>query len=210
MTDARSTVVVPPCWQVLAPGAAAEPGRVPIVLARGRSFGDGRHPTTQLCLQAIAACAPRHGGDWRMLDLGCGSGILAIAAARLGAQVDAVDVDSTALDEAAANLRGNGVGERVRLATDLATCHGPYALIVANILRGVLLEVATDLAARLAADATLVLSGLVATDVPVVTARYAPLLDRPPPQIVAQQEWRALAWRSARCLTPAGSTTSRP
>jgi ribosomal protein L11 methyltransferase len=193
---AEERLLVPPRWQVLPPGAVGDDGRIPIYLVPGGSFGDGRHPTTQLCLQGIAACAPRGVDGWRMLDFGCGSGILAIAAARLGARVDAVDVNLRALEEATGNLRHNGAGERVRLARGVEAMCGPYPLIVANILCGVLLDVAETLVSRLAAQGSLLLSGLVATDVPLVSARYAGRLGGRAPQIMVLGEWRALLWRA--------------
>jgi ribosomal protein L11 methyltransferase len=132
-----------------------------------------------------------------MLDFGSGSGILAIAAARLGAEVDAIEIDSAAVANAEENVRLNGVGEKVRFSPRLDDARGPYALSVANILRPVLLEFAQALAARVAPGGTLVLSGLVATDVPEVSVRYAGLLGGARPDIYQRGDWRALVWQQA-------------
>jgi ribosomal protein L11 methyltransferase len=154
-------------------------------------FGDGTHPTTRLCLQAIQALAPR-GEGWRMLDFGAGSGILAIAAAHRGARVDAVEIDPAALAHARANAAHNQVA--IGLATTLDEAAGPYQLVVANILRGVLMAHAELLHARLATGGGLILSGLVATDLPEVGVRYGALLGRRP-EAYHLDDWRALVWR---------------
>jgi ribosomal protein L11 methyltransferase len=163
-------------------------------LVRGPGFGDGAHPTTRVCLQAIAALAPR-GRPWRLLDFGSGSGILSVAGALLGATVDAVEIDLRAVDHAKENLRVNGCAARVRQVTALDEAAGPFALVVANILRSVLVVFAEPLSARRAPGGVLVLSGLVSTDVPELTARYAPRLGGARPEIYERGEWRALVWR---------------
>jgi ribosomal protein L11 methyltransferase len=170
---------------------------LPLHLVPGPGFGDGRHPTTRVCLEAIAALAPRERA-WRLLDFGSGSGILSIAGARLGATVDAVEIDPRAIEHAEQNLRANGVAERVRQITALGDAAGPFDLVVANILRSVLLLFADALVERVAPGGTLVLSGLVSTDVPEVSARYARLLGGARPEVYERDEWRALVWRSVR------------
>ncbi|MFH1811258.1 MAG: 50S ribosomal protein L11 methyltransferase [Pseudomonadota bacterium] len=203
---APAGIAVPPCWRVLRPGEQGVDGERSLYIRPGKSFGDGRHPSTQLCLQAIATYAPRDGRAWQVLDVGTGSGILAIAAAHLGARVDAVDCEGAACQEALINLGLNGVQQRVRLAGQLAPRPGCYDLVLANILRPVLLELAPTLAASVAPGGDLVLSGLVATDVPELNARYAPLLAGKAAQVFALGEWRALVWRGPSAL---GATTTR-
>jgi ribosomal protein L11 methyltransferase len=190
-------ILVPPRWQILAPDEEATPDRVPVRLAAGPGFGDGRHPTTQVCLQAIGTLAPRE-RPWRLLDVGSGSGILSIAGALLGADVDAVEIDPSATAHAAINLRLNGVADRVRswTALDAVAVEATFDLVVANILRGVLLDLAPAIAAR-SRGSTLALSGLVSTDVPETIARYAPLLGGARPAIYEREEWRALVWRQS-------------
>lgn len=190
-----TSIAIPPCWNIVTPTQPASAGKLAIVIEPGTSFGDGSHPTTQLCLQALAALAPRQQTGWRMLDFGSGSGVLAIAAARLGAEVDAIEIDPAAIAEAERNAQLSGVGDRIRCSRTLDGVTGPFELIVANILQPVLLEYAVGLAGRLAIGGTLVLSGLVATDAPVLSARYAPLLSGVRPEIFELGEWRALVWR---------------
>ena len=194
---ARS-IDIPPRWQIATPGQPPTEGKISVVIAPGVSFGDGSHPTTQLCLQAIAALAPRGQPGWRLLDFGCGNGVLAIGAARLGAVVDAIEIDPVAIAEAERNAQLNAVGDRVRVARTLDGVIGPFELVVANVLLPVLLEYASGLVGRLALGGALVLSGLVGTDVPPISARYAPLLDGLRPEVHELDGWRALVWRKSR------------
>ncbi len=187
-------VDVVPCWSVVPTHAAEEDGRRQLVIEPGPGFGDGTHDTTQLCLQALAALAPR-AASWRMLDFGSGSGILAIAAARLGASVDAVEIDAVARAHGERNARANAVADRVRHSRTLEDTRGAFDLTMANILRAVLLDFADALVAGLAHNATLVLSGLVSTDVPQVSVRYASLLGNHRPEVYERGDWRALVWR---------------
>jgi ribosomal protein L11 methyltransferase len=194
----ESCIEIPPCWRIVPPGELADPGGANIVLGPGPGFGNGEHETTELCLQAIAALAPRQARTWQMLDFGSGSGVLAIAAAKLGAWVDAIDIDPRALEHTASNADLNSVAGRIRCSPALACASGPFDMIVANILRSVLLEFARELVARLAPGGTLVLSGLVSTDVPEVIARYAAVLPNQRPHIHERGDWRALVWRTVR------------
>jgi ribosomal protein L11 methyltransferase len=186
-------IEIPPCWRIAPLG---DDGAGTIVIAPKTGFGDGAHETTQLCLQAIAALAPRGRPVWRMLDFGSGSGILSIAAAKLRARVDAVEIDERAIAGLLHNARLNGVADRIVLARTLESANEPYELVVANILCAVLVSAAGELVRRLARGAALVLSGLTSTDVPVVSARYAPLLGGLRPEVYERGDWRALVWRA--------------
>jgi ribosomal protein L11 methyltransferase len=194
-------VHVPPRWEIVRTRAGIG-NPFELVIDPGPGFGDGRHETTQLCLQAIAAIAPRD-RPWRMLDLGSGSGILAIAAARMGALVDAVEIDALAAAHGERNARANAVVDRIRHVRGLEDTRDPFDFAVANILRSVLLEVAEALVARLSIGATLVLSGLVSTDVPEVSAGYAALLHGRRPEVYERENWRALVWRRINMTAPA-------
>jgi ribosomal protein L11 methyltransferase len=191
---AIAPVDVAPRWQVLSPGAVPRAGSLPIHLLAGPGFGDGRHPTSQLCLEAISALAPRNRA-WRLLDFGSGSGILSIAAARLGAAVDAVEIDPVAVSHAEENLRANGASEQVHHLPSLDVARGPFDLVVANILRSVLVAYARALVPLATPGGALVLSGLVSTDVPAVMGCYEPLLGGRRAEVYARDEWRALVWR---------------
>jgi ribosomal protein L11 methyltransferase len=189
-------VRVAPRWEVIVLDGAASADALSIRIASGPGFGDGKHPTTQLCLEALAALAPR-GRAWRLLDFGSGSGILSVAGALLGATVDAVEIDPGAVEHAERNLRANAVAERVRQVPALDVATGPFDVIVANILRSVLLAHADALVGVLASPGALVLSGLVSTDVPEVSARYARALGGQRPEVYDREDWRALAWRES-------------
>jgi ribosomal protein L11 methyltransferase len=187
-------VVIAPRWRIVRTLGADEGNEIRLAVNPGPGFGDGTHETTQLCLQAIAALAPRS-GPWRMLDFGSGSGILAIGAAKLGAVVDAVEIDALAGAHGERNARVNCVDDRIRHARTLDGAGGSFEFVVSNILRSVLLEFAGTLVASLAPGATLVLSGLVSTDVPQVSVHYGALLGDERPEVYARGDWRALVWR---------------
>jgi ribosomal protein L11 methyltransferase len=189
-------VRIAPRWEILALDGAASADARPIRLASGPGFGDGKHPTTQLCLEALAALAPR-GRPWRLLDFGSGSGILSVAGALLGATVDAVEIDPGAVEHAERNLRANAVAEHVRQVPALGAARGPFDVIAANVLRSVLLAHAGPLVGLLASHGALVLSGLVSTDVPEVSARYARVLGGARPEVYDREDWRALVWRGS-------------
>jgi ribosomal protein L11 methyltransferase len=141
-------------------------GTLPIRVDAGLAFGSGEHASTQGCLLALERLAGRRRFR-RILDLGCGSGILAIAAARLWpARVIAADNDPVAVAVTRANAGSNGVGRRVRTLVSEGYRHplirtgGPYELIVANILADPLCELARATARHLAPGGVAVLSGL--------------------------------------------------
>ena len=181
-----------PYVRILAPGAP-DPGDVTVVRVRpGAGFGDGRHETTQLCLLALGSLARTGVPFASVLDFGAGNGVLALFAAKLGARVDAVELDERALAEARDNATDNGVADRLTLSTTLREPAAHYDVVVANILCGVLLAFAEALSRRVSASGRLVLSGLLATDVPAILARYRPLLAARRDDVYARGEWRAI------------------
>lgn len=160
-------LVVRPSWEPFEP----EPGDRVIVLDPRQAFGTGQHATTRLCLAALERLAPACRGK-RVIDVGTGSGILAIAAAMLGArEVEAVDVDSVAVATATENFALNGVADRchAHLASS-AQVAKPGAVVVANILAEVIIELAGDLARLLVPGGVLVASGIIAPRGPAVVA----------------------------------------
>ena len=143
-------------------------GRIDIVLDPGMAFGTGQHATTCLCLAAIErACAGSPPAS--LLDMGAGSGLLAIAAGKLGVQrIVAIDYDPISVEAAAVNAGINGVALESRLGdTPPAEV---YALVVANILAGPLIDMARGLAA--CTGRRLILSGLLVEQVGAVKAAY--------------------------------------
>ena len=144
-----------------------------ITLDPGLAFGTGAHPTTRLCLEWLAR--ELRVGD-TVLDYGCGSGILAIAAAKLGAgRVVAIDVDPQAVVAGTANAAANDVVVTFRSADEPTASRGEtFDVVVANILANPLLLLAPALAARVCAGGRIVLSGILADQAASVAAAYAP------------------------------------
>ncbi len=155
-----------PSWHEPPAGA-----RQVIRLDPGLAFGTGTHPTTRMCLRWIA----RHAQAWpRVLDYGCGSGILAIGAALHGAQaVDAVDIDDAAVQSTQANAAANGVAIR---AGRPEAAQGEYPLVLANILATPLKLLAPLLASHVAAGGDLVLAGILDRQAGELRQAYAPWL----------------------------------
>lgn len=147
---------------------------VPLVVP-ATVFGDGDHPTTAACLDAVWA---RSGPGVRVLDVGCGSGALAVAAALAGATATAVDVDPDAVAATVANAAANGVVVDAS-TTPLADVAGRFDLVAANISAGTLLELLPDLLDRVADGGALVVSGILSARWPeVVAAAGVPVEDR--------------------------------
>jgi ribosomal protein L11 methyltransferase len=138
----------------------------------GLAFGTGTHPTTRMCLRWIAAHADRAAPWQRVLDYGCGSGILAIGAALHGASnIDAVDIDPAAVTSSNANAQVNGVTLHAGLP-DLAS--GGYPVVLANILAAPLKVLAPLLCGHVAPGGALVLAGLLERQIDELCAAYAP------------------------------------
>jgi ribosomal protein L11 methyltransferase len=160
-------IVIRPSWLDYAPA----PGDVVIQLDPGMAFGTGLHPTTQMCMVALEKWLRPHAA---VLDLGTGSAILAIAAAKLGAgQVLAVDNDPVAVETARSNVITNGVREAVRVVRgSLAEASGDYDLVVVNILASVIVRMLQEgLAARMCPGGILIIAGIIASqESEVVTA----------------------------------------
>lgn len=157
----------------------------------GLAFGTGHHPTTALCLSWLDGLDL---AGKRVLDYGCGSGILAIAALKLGAaSALAVDHDPQALDATVDNALDNGVLDRLAVARPEQVPATPADLVVANILAGPLLELAPTLAALSAPAAELGLSGILAHQAARVADGYAPYFVMQPPE--TREDWALLTGR---------------
>jgi ribosomal protein L11 methyltransferase len=150
-----------------------DPKNVEIQLDPGLAFGTGTHPTTALCLEWLDG---QDVGGRAVVDYGCGSGILAIAAALKGAsRVDAVDNDPQALEATAANAQRNGVGQKIRCLEPLAFDTAGAEVVLANILAGPLVALAPVIVACAAPGAMIVLSGLLKEQVDDVVSAYQPV-----------------------------------
>jgi ribosomal protein L11 methyltransferase len=159
------------------------PEAVNILLDPGLAFGTGTHPTTAMCLRWLDAHPPV---DQEVIDYGCGSGILAIAACRLGArQVAGVDTDPQALLATRDNARKNGVEDCISVFLPADFDSPPVPLLLANILAGPLVNLAPRFAERVQRGGQLVLSGILAEQAAAVMAAYAPAFDM---QLTEQQD----------------------
>lgn len=140
-----------------------EPGEIVLELETGLAFGAGGHPSTHLVMTAIEdTLAP----GTRVLDVGTGTGILAVASAIMGAgAVDAVDIEPEAVRVTRANAEHNGVGQKVRVAQGSVGVgqpfQGEYDLVVANILGPILITLAVDLVRAVRPDGVLILGGII-------------------------------------------------
>jgi ribosomal protein L11 methyltransferase len=166
-------ILVVPSWEQRPQPADDD---VIIDLDPGQAFGTGAHASTRLLLEAEQALRDEGHAVRRFLDVGTGSAILAIAAAKLWPESTgwAIDVDPLAVDVAAENCAINRVGARVQVAaTPLHAVEGPFDLVCANIQQDVLLALRTELAARVAPGGALLLSGLLADQAAGVAREFA-------------------------------------
>ncbi|MDR1888832.1 MAG: 50S ribosomal protein L11 methyltransferase [Zoogloeaceae bacterium] len=174
-------------WIVPSWRAAPDPAAINLLLDPGMAFGTGSHPTTRLCLEWLERAQP---DGKTLLDYGCGSGILAIAAAKLGAtRVDGVDIDPQAVSAARANAEKNGVAARFDVSN--TALDNEYDLVIANILANPLRVLAPALCGQVRPGGSLVLSGILETQAAEIIDIYAPWI----PLAVAdtQEGWVCLA-----------------
>jgi ribosomal protein L11 methyltransferase len=160
-------------WIVPSWCGAVDADAINITLDPGLAFGTGSHPTTRLCLLWLAR--ELRAGE-TVLDYGCGSGILAIAAAKLGARrVVGIDVDAQAIAASRANAKANGVEVSFRMADEpMIPTEQLFDVVIANILANPLVLLAPALAARVRPGGRIVLSGILAEQQARIAAAYAP------------------------------------
>jgi len=164
--------ITPDFWIVPTWHEPPAQARTIIRLDPGLAFGTGTHPTTRMCLRWIAHHAVDEGGLGRVLDYGCGSGILAIGAAKHGARdIDAVDIDEAAVTSTILNAQANEVALNAGLP-DAAS--GQYRTVLANILATPLKVLAPLLCARVAPGGSLVLAGILERQAEELKLAYAP------------------------------------
>ncbi len=179
--------ISPRLWIVPTWHDAPDSSAINLKLDPGLAFGTGSHPTTRLCLRWLDEHL--HGGE-TLLDYGCGSGILAIAAVKLGAaRVDGVDIDAQAVTASRDNAELNDVNAHFCLPGDLAPGH--YDVVIANILTNPLKGMAPLLAGRVRPGGQLVLSGILAEQAEDVMAVYRTWFVFDPPAI--DEGWVRLA-----------------
>lgn len=191
-------------WVVPSWHAAPDPDALVLELDPGLAFGTGSHPTTRLCMEWLEQQAPH---SLSVLDYGCGSGILALVAKKLGAaDVVGIDIDPQAVESARYNSERNQCEIAYYLPDQFAKSgHAPtFDIVVANILSSPLKLMAPMLAGRVAPGGALVLSGVLARQAEEVAAAYAPFIAL---TVWAECDgWVALAGRSPDLVASAAAT----
>ncbi|MGY3267027.1 50S ribosomal protein L11 methyltransferase [Lysobacter sp. HA35] len=189
----RRTWIVP--WNHELPEGADAPDAAVVRLDPGLAFGSGTHPTTALCLQWLDALADDGVLDGaRILDFGCGSGILALAALKLGAaSAIGVDNDPQAVTATLDNAERNGVADRLSVYLPQDEPVATYRVVVANILASALIELRDVVAARCAPGALLAMSGILAGQEGEVADAYADVLDDV--QVEQLEDWMRVSGR---------------
>jgi ribosomal protein L11 methyltransferase len=150
------------------------------------AFGTGHHPTTATCLKAIAKTVSF---DSSVIDVGCGSGILGIAAIKLGGVVDACDTDIVSVENTLENAKLNDVTFNDVWEGSAMLSKKKYDVVIANIVADVLVMIASDLKKILKDDATLILSGILDKYEDKVLKKYSDFTDI---ERIAQDEWVTL------------------
>ena len=154
-------------------------GRISLLIEAAMAFGTGHHGTTLGCLRALDRLADEGFEAGSVADIGCGTAVLAMAAARFWphAHVVASDIDPVAVDVARVNLAANGFEGRVACLEAVGADHeelaGPFDLVFANILKGPLISLAPDIAAITSVGGVAILSGLLTTQADEIIAHYA-------------------------------------
>jgi ribosomal protein L11 methyltransferase len=191
-----SALLIKPSWSNRRP----KKGQATIILDPGLSFGTGQHPTTAFCLRELVAHR-KPGIEQGFLDMGTGSGILAIAAARLGyGPVDALDCDPEAIRVASANAKRNRVLNKIHFfeqdVTKFPQTGAKYSVICANLISNLLITARDQILAQLALDGTVVVAGILKTEFHVVQRAF----EAAGMSLVAsqtQKEWRSGSLRAA-------------
>ena len=166
-------LVIVPAWKPV-PAPALADGVRSIAIDPGATFGMGDHPTTVLCVRCLQRVDQRAA---RVLDVGCGSGVLSVAACVLGAaEALAIDISAAAVPTTRANALRNDVAARIAVSTTpLAEIDETFDTVVANILAPTLIDLADDLVRVLAGDGSLIISGVLADRHEHVLAALQPL-----------------------------------
>ena len=178
-----------PSWE------PARPGAIDVVIDPGRAFGTGAHPTTRMCLELLSELAEAGGAGGALTDLGTGSGVLAIAAAKLGwGPVSGLDSEQAALEAAAANAAANEVAIDLRRENFRLGLPALAPTVVANLTAPLLREMAGRLSDR---PRLLICSGLLASEADEVGAAFADAGLRAE-EWRASADWAAISFAAAR------------
>ena len=198
-------VVIKPTWRDYKP----QPDEIVLEMDPGMAFGTGLHPSTQLCAEGLV--------DWmqpeyRILDLGTGTGILALIAAKLGAkEILAVDNDINAVAAARRNARHNHAAHAIRhVHGSLSDISGTYDLVLANLLAPILIKMAdAGLATRVQRNGLLIASGVLEEQIAEVSEAFK-FVGLHVIEILQQEDWVALVMRKTRNVPPSLAQARRP
>jgi ribosomal protein L11 methyltransferase len=182
-------------WVCPAGSAPEQPDAIVVRLDPGLAFGTGTHATTAMCLEWLDAIELK---GRTVLDYGCGSGVLAIAALKLGCErAHAMDIDVQAITAARENAAQNGVQHRIALSASPDAIEEQVDVVVANILAGPLVELAGSISNCIRSGGQLALSGILSEQAAEVIAAYAPRIDFDDPVFRQQdgQTWTRLTGR---------------
>ncbi len=181
-------IVVKPTWERYTPDSRD----IVVEIDPGMAFGTGQHASTRMCMEAIEniILEDRSIEEWKALDVGCGTGILGITAAKMGVMdVLCVDNDPKATQIAAENAHINGVGEQLRILNgDAAKISEPRNLIIANLTAKLLIKIHVHLIKLLMPDGYLIISGLIEQDIPAIESFFCvpPLTTH---AVLTEKEW---------------------
>lgn len=188
------TIVIKPSWRKY----WKKQGEIVIELDPGMAFGTGTHPSTRMCLRAIEELAGtfHDKGSSSLLDVGTGSGILAIAASLLGIRkVVGIDFDHQAIACAEKNAIKNGVADYISFSTSpLKKINGMFSMVVANILPHVIIDMKEELEVRLSTDGFLILSGILSEKAGEVTTEFSKHLKFS--KEIREEEWACLVFQN--------------
>jgi ribosomal protein L11 methyltransferase len=183
-----NNIIVKPTWERYTPASRD----IVIEIDPGMAFGTGQHASTRMCIEALEdiIMKDRHIADWKVLDVGCGTGILGITAARLGAQnIICLDNDQKATEIAGENAAINLVSDRLRIVCeDALAINEPRNLIIANLTSKLLLKLHHHLTKLLVPEGYLIVSGIIEQDAPEIEEIFCvpPLIKN---RVITEKEW---------------------
>lgn len=198
-------VVIKPTWRDYTP----QPDEIVLEMDPGMAFGTGLHPSTQLCAEGLVAWMEP---EYRILDLGTGTGILALIAAKLGAtEILAVDNDINAVAVARRNARHNHAAHAIRhVHGSVSDISGAYDLVLANLLAPILIKMAAaGLATRVQRNGLLIASGVLEEQIEEVSEAFK-YVGLHVIEILQQEDWVALVMRKTRNVPPSLAQARRP
>jgi ribosomal protein L11 methyltransferase len=189
-----NSIIVKPTWERYSPSSRD----IVIEIDPGMAFGTGQHASTRMCIEALEdiILKDRTMKGWKVLDVGCGTGILGITAARLGAEeVICLDIDKKAVAIARENAAINHVEDRLRIVNqDASAFNEPRNLIIANLTAKLLLKLCPHLMQLLLPEGYLIISGIIEQDAKAIEESFcaAQLI---PGKVITEKEWLCYVFR---------------